>query len=129
MTREEEWRKEWEGLRAARALARSRWRAASGALSARAKDPLGLNGAIHDHPIAAAGIGAVAGALLVKVLLGGPRREASGGPAAGWIGALRDAALGVAVPWLLRVLQEKTGGGPGPSATPEAPRAAPVPGE
>jgi hypothetical protein len=121
MTREEEWRREWEVLRAARGLARSRWRDASGALAARAKDPLGLSRAVHDYPIAAAGIGAMAGALLVKVLLGGRRREAEAPPAAGWAGALRDAALGVAIPWLLRVLQGKAGGGIDPSGPPEAP--------
>ena len=123
MTREGEWRKEWEVLRAERALARRRWRSAADGLSARARDPLGLGRLVHDHPVAATGIGAAAGALLMRLFAGGGRARGDGesrddGPARqspSWPAALRDAALDVAVPWLLRALK----GDPDPAQEPE----------
>jgi hypothetical protein len=115
MTRESRWREEWEALRAERALARRKWREAAGGLAGRARAPLGIGRLIRDHPIAAAGIGAAAGALLVKLFLSrAPARrespppcEEAARPAPAWSTALRDAALGVAVPWIIRMLEER----------------------
>ncbi len=136
MTRESEWRREWEVLRAERRLARGRWRSASDGLAARARDPLGLGTLVQDHPIVATGIGAAAGALLVKLFLGGagarrddaPPRDGAGRPQSVLSAVLRDAALGIAVPWLLRTLKEKVGWDlspdPAPGTDPPCPQAA-----
>jgi hypothetical protein len=81
VTREAEWRREWEVLRAERALARREWRSATDGLSAWSCDPFGIGG------------------LLARLLPGGaPEREA---PDPSWRAVLRDAALGFAVPWIL----------------------------
>lgn len=132
MTRETEWREEWEILRAERDLARRRLRGAADGLAARAKDPLGLRTFVREHPVAATGIGAAAGALLVKMLLGGarpprddePHGNGAAPPARAWSAVLRDAALGIAVPWLLRVLKERVGRAldPDPAPDPDRPR-------
>jgi hypothetical protein len=127
VTREEQWRREWEALRAEREIARRNWRCAADGLAAWARDPLGFKGLVRGHPIASAGIGAAVGALLARLLLRGPepgeREEGPARPPAAWTTVLRDAAVGLAVPWLLRVLKEKFGGGPGPDEAPPAPRA------
>lgn len=146
MSYEAEWRKEWEVLRAERAVARRRWRSAADELTERAHDPFGLRKLIADHPVVATGIGAAAGALLVKLLFGrsGKSRDGSSqrngaphddddtakGPAANvWSTILRDAALRIAVPWLLNWVREKFGqdldpkAAPGPVTT-DAPSAA-----
>ncbi len=115
MTREEEWRREWEGLRAERDLARRRWCEASAGLSAWTRDPLGLGGILKGHPVAAAGIGAALAALLVKFLGRRPALgtgEEAAAPPAAWTAVLRDAAVGVAVPWLVRFVAGRFGGDP-----------------
>jgi hypothetical protein len=117
VTRETEWRAEWEVLRAERELARRRWRSAADGLAVRANDPLGLRRLVDAHPVAATGIGAAAGALLTKWFLGGARapragRTANGGghrPASVWSSLLRDAAVSLVVPWLLRMAKAKFG--------------------
>jgi hypothetical protein len=114
VTRESRWREEWEVLRAERALARRRWSEAADGIAERARVPLGIVRLIRDHPVAAAGIGAAAGAILVKLLRppvhGGTDGPPDGGeptrPAPAWSTALRDAALGIAVPWILRMLEK-----------------------
>jgi hypothetical protein len=110
------WREEWKVLHDRRELARRRWRGAVAGLSERARDPLGLGALVREHPLASAGIGAAAGALLGGFLLRGARAQgkddaaASATPPAPWKILLRDAAMGIAVPWLLRMVREKFGG-------------------
>ena len=134
MSFEAEWRKEWEVLRAERALARRRWRSAADELAERAHDPFGLGKLIKDHPVAAAGIGAAAGALLVKLFLGRSGKSRDGAsqrsgashdddtaerPAANvWSTILRDAALRIAVPWIIDWVKEKFGADLAPNAAP-----------
>jgi len=115
VTREEQWRAEWEALRAERETARKKWRAASDGLSAWSRDPLGLRRLVSGHPIAATGIAAAVGALLVKHLMRGPepKAEEAARPPVAWTTLLRDAAMGLAVPWLARILKETFGAGPG----------------
>jgi hypothetical protein len=128
VTRETEWREEWAVLRAERERARRRWRSAADGLAEQARDPLGLGRLVRGHPVAAAGLGAAAGALLVKLLLGGAKsardRRARGDHAArpAWSKVLLDAALGVAMPWLLRTLKDKFGWDLEPGAAPEPDR-------
>jgi hypothetical protein len=134
VTRETEWSEEWEVLRAERADARLRWRGAADGLAAQARDPLGLGSLVRDHPVAAAGFGAAAGSLLVKLLLGRAKatrdRPARGDetarPAPAWSTVLLDAALKVAVPWLVRTLQDKFGWdlGAGAAREPDRPHTA-----
>jgi hypothetical protein len=117
VTRETQWQEEWKGLRAERDLARRRWRSAADELAVRARDPLGLGRLVRDHPVASTGIGAAAGALLARLFLGGarPSRDAASKNGDGdraapvWSTLLREAALSVALPWLLRMLKEKLG--------------------
>jgi len=125
VTRESAWRIEWAALRAERDRARRKWRGAADGLAARARDPLGLGKLAHDHPIAAGGVGAAVGALLVNLLLGRARaskRDADGAAdapqASAWSVLLRDAALNFAVPWLLRMLERRFGGKTDPAASP-----------
>lgn len=132
MTREEEWQREWEVLRAERARARREWRGAADGLSAWSRDPLGLGKLVRGHPLAATGISAAVGALLGKFLqwkVGAAKEESPEAaeparPAVAWTTVLRDAAVGLAVPWLLRTLKEKFGGVDGPEGN-EGERRAP----
>jgi hypothetical protein len=124
VTIEASWQKEWGVLRAERVLARRRWRSAADGLAARARDPLGLRRLVHDHPIAAGGIGAAAVALVLKLLFGGrkaPSDSAQGPgdaarPAIPWKTLLLDAATSIAGPWLLRLLKQMPGGDPEPGS-------------
>ena len=123
MTSEIEWRKEWELLRADRARARRQWRSAADGLAAKAHDPLGLNRLIQGHPIAATGIGAAAGAILAKLFLGRKRArqgDARAGSGSVWSAMLRDAAISVALPWLVRMVKDKFGWDLAPGAVPES---------
>ena len=112
MSAEATFRAEWEILHARRERARRRWRGAVSELKDRARDPLGMGSLVREHPLAAAGIGAVAGALLGGLFLrgaGGKRRDAPPEAPAPhpWKTLFRDAAMGIAVPWVLKVLKEK----------------------
>jgi hypothetical protein len=121
VTREEEWRLEFEALRAERAVARRKWRGAADGLAERARDPLGLRGLVKAHPIAATGIGAAVGALLVKMLFGRRKDpDVNGQPPSALSAVLRNAVVGVAVPWLLRTVKEKFGWGAGEAEAPPA---------
>lgn len=126
MTREDEWRREWEGLRAERAEARREWRTAADGLSAWSRDPLGIGRLVRGHPVATAGIGAALGALVARFLRGKApaegateERAEAPRPALAWTTVLRDAAVNLAVPWILRRVKE--GFGPGPERNGEAP--------
>lgn len=133
MSAEATFRAEWEVLHARRERARRRWRGAVRELKERARDPLGMGSLVREHPLAAAGIGAVAGALFGGLLLRGvrgPRRDAPRDAPAShpWKAMLRDAAMGIAVPWVLKVLKEKfavdVDAAPPPAAGGEDPRPA-----
>lgn len=131
MTRETEWRREWDVLRAERVRARHEWRTAADGLAARARDPLGVGGLVRDHPVAATGIGAAAAALLVKLFVGRASKRRHGAStdddgaartASPFSKILRDTAVSFAVPWLLRAAKEKFGWDLGSSAEPRPSR-------
>lgn len=111
MSSERRWRAEWEVLRAERDRARRRWRIAADGLAARARDPLGVGRLVRDHPVAAGGVGAAVAALLARSFLRGARaqRDDAAAPASAWTTILRDAALSIGVPWLLRYVKDKFG--------------------
>jgi hypothetical protein len=106
----------WKQLRAERAAARAELVASLDALETRARDPLRLKERMRKHPILFAGVATVAGALLVRLVMGG--RDAAPAPAAreapgrprrerpDLIDTLRDAALRVAAPWVTRFVDE-----------------------
>ena len=96
MSREEQWRREWETLRAERELARRRWRGAADGLSAWSRDPLGIHRLVSGHPIAAAGVAAAVGALLARLLSRGPepKAEEPARPPVAWTTVLREASAG-----------------------------------
>lgn len=128
---ESDWQAEWESLRAEREIARRKWRLAADGLMERAQDPLGLGRVVRDNPLASTGVGAVVGALLVKMFVakraaGTPGHAARNGAAHGpslWSTVLRDAALSVAVPWLMRTLKDKFGWDLDPAVPPAPDRA------
>jgi len=111
VTSERQWRAEWEVLRADRDRARRAWRSAADGLAARARDPLGVGRLVRDHPVAAGGVGAAVAALLARSFLRGARapRDGADAPASPWSTILRDAALSVGVPWLVRYVKDKFG--------------------
>ncbi len=137
---ETDWQKEWEVLRAERDVARRQWRSAADGLAARARDPFGLRSLVQDHPVAATGIGAALGAVFVKLFLGrkGARKggaprgdgvsgpDADGRPPPRWSTVLREVALSIAVPWLIRTLREKFGFDIEPAVAPEPDRPQPA---
>ena len=106
----------WKHLRAERAAARAALVESLDALEARARDPLRLKERMRKHPILFAAGAAVAGAVLVRLVMGG--RDAAPAPAAreapspprrerpDFIDTLRDAALRVAAPWVTRFVDE-----------------------
>jgi len=106
----------WRELRAERAAARAALVESLDAIEARARDPLRLKKRMREHPILFAGVAAGAGALLVRLFLGGRDaapapavREAPSRPRAerpDLLETLRDAALRVATPWVTRLVDE-----------------------
>ncbi|MCE9638115.1 MAG: hypothetical protein K8T90_20630 [Planctomycetes bacterium] len=128
MKYETDWKREWETLRAEREVARRKWRRAADGLTEHARDPLGLGKMIHDNPVASTGVGAIVGAMLVKMFIArksesrsGTQNRGSPPPAQSmWSTIIREAALSVAVPWLMRMMKEKFGWDLDPAA-PHAP--------
>ena len=106
----------WKELRAERAAARAALVESLDAIEARARDPLRLKERMRKHPILFAGIAAGAGALLVRLFMGGrdaapapAMRESPSPPRAerpDLIDTLRDAALRAATPWVTRFVDE-----------------------
>jgi hypothetical protein len=127
MTSDEEWDQEWRAIHARREIARARMQLAVGSLKERAKDPFGIKEAVRRHPIAAAGVSAGIGALLVNVVLGSLKKKADCAEAveteherhashAGhakkstWADDLKATALRVAAPLVVSFLTEKLQG-------------------
>jgi hypothetical protein len=109
----------WKELRAERAAARAALVASLDAIEARASDPLRLKQRMRKHPVLYAGVAAGAGALLIRLFMGG--RDAEPAPAArdapsrpraerpDLLETLRDAALRVATPWVTQFVDEHLG--------------------
>jgi hypothetical protein len=100
---------EWERLRAERRMLRDRVAASASGVLDKARDPFGLRSAIRRHPLAAAvtagGLAAVLSALVAR------RRTARTAEPEEDTGSLnsmlKKAAIGVAVPWLARFVQQR----------------------
>jgi hypothetical protein len=111
--------KHWKELRAERAAARAALVESLDAIEARASDPLRLKQRMRKHPILFAGVAAAAGAIFVRIFMGG--RDAAPAPAAtdasrrsraerpDLLETLRDAALRAAQPWVTRFVDEHLG--------------------
>jgi len=104
----------WKELHAEHAAARAALIESLEAIEERARDPLRLKQRMRKHPVLFAGIAAGAGALLVRLVMGGrdaapATREAPHRPRAeppDLLETLRDAALRVATPWVTRFVDE-----------------------
>ena len=106
----------WRQLRAERAAARAALVSSLDAIEARASDPLRLKERMRKHPVLFAGVAAGAGALLIKMIMGGrdpaPAPESRESESRARVDGpdlmetLRDAAVRAAAPWVTRFIVE-----------------------